>query len=1395
MSAPQSNSALVLELAEEFLDRYRRGERPSLKEYVDRYPLLGAEIREVFPAMAMMENIALADGSLAGEALPGGGHPPAALPQRLGDYRIIREVGHGGMGVVYEAEQVSLGRHVALKVLPKSLLPDARAKQRFEREAKAAAKLHHTNIVPVFGVGEQDGMPYYVMQFIQGLGLDEVLDELKKLQCAGATTGPFAGGEVRGSRRELSAVQVARSLLTGEFQGTNDQDGAGEAVAPRDAAHQEDQGADAPRPPAFSDSFTRSSSSVVLPGRGRDGSQSKHRKPTYWQNVASIGVQVAEALEYAHKQGIKHRDIKPSNLLLDTQGTVWVTDFGLAKADDQQNLTHTGDILGTLRYMPPEAFEGRSDVRSDVYSLGLTLYELLAFRPAFAEKERNRLIKQVTHEEPARLRKLNRSVPRDLETIVHKASDREPGRRYQTAADLAADLQRFLNDEPIQARRVSAWRRAVLWARRRPAAAALLLVSGLAALALVGVGVALFFNVRLQEAFDEADRLRQAEAGARNQEAQARKQLEQLQYAHFIDRAHTGLRDGNLGQVEALLEACRVEQRHWEWQYLKRQRDTALRTFEGFYPAEAEVTLNWGTRAFSLDEARIAIANTDGTVKVCDATTGREMLTLQSPTARLLAVTFSPDGTRLASIGSDHTIRIWNATTRQEPVSLTGHTTKISCVFFSPDGRRLASTAWHEECVRIWDVATGQPLFPPLKAPTKSAKGFPGAVGNIAFSPDGARLASTIRDGSIYIWDVNTGRLIRTLQGDTFEIWGLAFSPDGTRLASGGHDHTVKIWDVDPGRAQGGDSPLLTFRDHSNWLTSVAFSPDGARVASASADGVIKIWMAATGEERVSLTTDAGVISKLAYSLDGARLISEANINSVGRGALKVWDTTTDPKARILARHQGQSFHGVLSPDGKRFAFSNFDSPDAKATVLDTTTGQVLHTLKGHSPNLHKIAFSPDGRRIATTGGDKTVKLWDAETGQEICTFDTGNREIHSAVIPSAVAFSPIGNRIAMTRSDNLVSLWDLTTDREVLQLKGHQDNIVNNTNSIVNITYSPDGRFIGTLGHGASVVRVWDAQTGKELHCLQGHASLIGGIAFSPDAKWLASASLDQTVKLWDVATGALLRTFKGHSFMVLSVAFTPDGKRLASAGQDGTVKIWDPALEAEALLTLHFHTGEAAQVTFSPDGGQLYLATGERVIQVFDARPLTPEITAEREALGLLEYLFTKPLCKADVIEHLRHSPTITAPARQLALELVERYHEETDPELYYQSSWALLRQTYLNRVQYDFALRQARTACERAPKNGRYQTALGVAQYRTGQYEAARTTLKQRDNGTPEVLAFLAMAQHRAGQHPDARTTLEQLLQTMNQPEWSRNAEALGFVREAEALLRGPAPEPKP
>jgi serine/threonine protein kinase len=608
MSKTGTKSEIVLGLAEQFLERYRQGERPSLREYIDRHPELAEDIREVFPAMALMENIAVV--SEPAQDSPKAPSAPEAVPlQQLGDYRLIRTIGHGGMGIVYEAEQVSLGRHVALKVLPRKMLVDAKHRRRFEREARLAAKLHHTNIVPVFGVGEQDGLPYYVMQFIQGLGLDQVLEELKGLKAGGAQTNlprtaAGKGGEPKSAvpeqgnvaRKELSAVDVARSLLTGQFEPaaansrldplpTEDSAGrpVGLVVAARleRAPGQEVSASPSAGPPLEG----LSDSAVVLPGQSGTSGHRKAKPPTYWQSVAQIGVQVARALDYAHQQGVLHRDIKPSNLLLDRRTTVWVTDFGLAKAADSEDLTHTGDVLGTLRYMPPEAFEGKSDARSarsDVYSLGVTLYELLALRPAFEEKDRNKLVKQVTTGEPPRLERLNREVPRDLVTIVHKAIDRDPRQRYASAGELAADLQRFAVDEPIRAR-------------------------------LKGQGGP----------------------------------VRSVSWSPHGLRLATVCADGtaHVWDVDSARELVTLT---WH--------NSGFDSFD-FWSGVVHST------SWSPDGLRLATGSADGTAHVWDVVSGRELLSLSGQTRAVLSVAWSPDGQRLATASEDGTVKVWEVAT------------------------------------------------------------------------------------------------------------------------------------------------------------------------------------------------------------------------------------------------------------------------------------------------------------------------------------------------------------------------------------------------------------------------------------------------------------------------------------------------------------------------------------------------------------------------------------------------------------------------------------------------------------------------------------------------------------------------------------------------------------
>jgi serine/threonine protein kinase len=377
-------------LAEEFAARYRRGEEPSVEEYAMKYPELADAIRMLFPTVCLLERGKLGRSG-SGSEFGLGRASPAGLPiKQLGDNRIIRELGRGGMGVVYEAEQISLGRRVAIKVLRGHATADATSRDRFLREARAVARLKHANIVPIYAVGEVDDIPYLVMELVEGAGLDRLLGDERR-------------------------------------------------------------------------------------GNGETGSREHAR----W--VARLGLQAADALASAHEQGILHRDVKPANLLLDRSGKVWLADFGLARLIDDLTLTTSGHLAGTPRYLAPECLQGDADARSDVYSLGITLYELLVGRPAFTESDRIRLLRQVEEHAIAPPRKLDPSIPRDLETIVLKASAREPSARYATAAELADDLRRFLEGYPLKARRLSIGARLRFWVRRNPVMSALAATSALLA--------------------------------------------------------------------------------------------------------------------------------------------------------------------------------------------------------------------------------------------------------------------------------------------------------------------------------------------------------------------------------------------------------------------------------------------------------------------------------------------------------------------------------------------------------------------------------------------------------------------------------------------------------------------------------------------------------------------------------------------------------------------------------------------------------------------------------------------------------------------------------------------------------------------------------------------------
>ncbi len=439
-------------LAEEFLDRRRRGEAATVQDYATAHPEFSAEIRSLFPAMLAMEKFKttrLSSSSARIDLL-------VEAPEQLGDFRIIREIGRGGMGVVYEAEQQSLERRVAVKLFPPQALADLRQLKRFHIEARTAASLHHTNIVPVFGVGEQDGLHYYVMQCIHGKGLDQYV------QPALTEPDPTVIGDIRDGTPSLAFSNTSTNPLA---------DGDSEIVAAATV-----DTSPIPRPAATE------ADDVEL-------------QVLNFRSVADIGIQVADALAYAHAQGVLHRDIKPGNLMLDPKGTVWITDFGLATIMEAEELNQAPDVVGTLRFMAPEHLNGKQDARSDIYSLGVTMYELLTLKPAFEEKSRAKLISRIMKGDVVAPATLRPDIPRDLAAIVMKAMACDVAHRYDNADELASDLRRFVEGRPVRARKINPaatfWR----WMRRNP------VVSSLSsALVLVAVSSIVLISAKWREA-------------------------------------------------------------------------------------------------------------------------------------------------------------------------------------------------------------------------------------------------------------------------------------------------------------------------------------------------------------------------------------------------------------------------------------------------------------------------------------------------------------------------------------------------------------------------------------------------------------------------------------------------------------------------------------------------------------------------------------------------------------------------------------------------------------------------------------------------------------------------------------------------------------------------------
>jgi serine/threonine protein kinase/WD40 repeat protein len=1342
MPASDSSRDVVLErLAAEFVQRHRNGEHPPLTEYTDRYPDLAGDIRDLFPALVQLEQLkppadATGDFDLAPSCADG------SRLDRLGDYRILREVGRGGMGVVYEAEQESLGRHVALKVLPAAALLSATYLERFRREAKAAGRLHHTNIVPVFGVGEVEGVHFYAMQFIRGEGLDKVLADVRRLRRQSGVATPVTA-PTQGS--------IAHSLLAGHF---------------------------APPPAADAPGSASGSSASGDANPSTSGLSMSGPEADYCRGVARIGVQAAEALAYAHRQGVLHRDVKPSNLLLDAQGTVWITDFGLAKAEGSDELTHTGDIVGTIRFMAPERFEGKSLPQSDVYALGITLYELLTLRPAFDDTNKGRLIGKVVHDAPLAPRKIDPRIPRDLETVVLKCLAKDPHERYPSAEALAEDLQRFLADRPVRARRTTVGEQVWRWCRRNPLVASLagLLLVVLLVTAVGGVVMSVLLNEALDQANTDRDK-------ARDAERQGKKQL----FESLVSDAKARRFSGRVGQRFGTLESIRKAAA------LARELEMPPETFDELRNlAIAALALpdmhlfkawDWpkGSHGLAIDDQLKLYARGDGkgNITVRRLADDVEIARRTGEIPNILPDGFEDDGRALVLTNpADRSRKRWRLDGKEDV--LLGKLPTIGEGYWinsTTDQKLVAALNFKTGVIQVHELATGRRLH------------------NICFG----KWVNGPAGANAVMWDMHPWRHeLAIAMGD----WG---EPER---------QVVRILDLDEGKVQKEliANPRLQVHGRMGW------HPDGRTLAVACTYAVV-LWDVPTGKEVFRITDHKGGGLHAAVSRSGQLM----STYSEWAGGVKFWHPHT---GKPLLNLPNMRIHPTAqAPDGRMYTYR---IDDTQLQLWATEPSPVLRVLvrspfRGRTAEYRRTAVHPGGQLLAV-GTTQGVSLFDLARGLDVGHLDLGyNLTVQfDPATGDLLTFGTLGllrwpvrpatdgaaglrvgppqrllskaatdQEFRLSRDGRTIAVGDY--DR-VLVLRADQPGppLVLKPSGEVRqqISISPDGKWVAAGSHWSGAIDVWDTRTGR-LMKRQPLKNTPGLAQFTPDSKRLLVGSLD-ACRFWNTSdwTESPVLLEKGSSGGWGGGGpmpeFTPDGRLLVWESNEGSLRLLSSATGKEIARLESPDQGRSGYTSFSPDGRFVVTINADyATIQVWDLHTLRqllkeldldwnddpyPAPKAERYTPG------TPPLAITIDSGDLAGLARRREAARQMnndAWHVVTGPVDKRDPAL---------------------ALKKIQQALEDDPDNPMLWNTLGVVQYRNGMYQEARVTLEKslaagRDEAAGYDLFFLAMCHAQLGDAAKAKDYFDRAVQWV-EAEKSLSGQAVvelkTFRTEAEEVL---------
>jgi WD40 repeat protein/predicted Ser/Thr protein kinase len=1057
---------------------------------------------------------------------PGPEPPPPEeprLPDRLGRYRVLRLLGEGGMGAVYEAEQDGPHRRVALKVIRPGLLAAALLK-RFAQEVEILGRLHHPGIAQIYEAGvAQDGQPFFAMEFVHGLPLDEY------------------------ARRQGLDVAARVGLMA----------------------------------------------------------------------------RVCDAVQHAHDQGVIHRDLKPANILVEEGGQPKVLDFGVARATDADlvsgtGLTRTGQLLGTPHYMSPEQVTpdpSAIDHRADVYALGVILFELLAHRLPYQLENRPlaEAARLIQEQDAPRLGSIHPELRGDVETIVAKALEKDRARRYATAADLGADLRRWLAHEPIQARPPSALYHLRKFARRHKGLVAGVLATG-AALVLGLVGTIVF-------AVGEARQRRQADEDKREAQFQA--------YRARLAAAVAALSNNDVADAARQLEAAPGALRGWEWRHLSSRLDDSSAVLR-FRPADPAVLL-WGP-----EDLRVGTFTGTG-LRFRDEG-GRELP--ERPFPRSARYVFSravpATGWLVADWENPRLVRLRDETGRVV-CTIKPREGEPGQLALSPDRTRLAVGLNFEGApyrIGLFDTSSGQE-----RANWAAGRG---QIHALAFSPDGKRLASGGDDLVVRIWDAATGRPLAECRGHTSKVLSVAFRGDGSRLVTASHDGTVRQWDPATGREI--EPP---YDRHTAEVIAAVYSPDGQRVASTGADRTVRLWWAVGRHDQAVLRGHTRTVADLAFSRDGRRLVSASHdlSNYQGDGTARFWEAAPEVTLPVLAGHKSYVYPVAYSPDGRWIASGAWDGT---IRLWDAATGEVFAKLPYPDPGIVRaLAFTPDGARLVSGGDFGELLLWDLSVGRI-------QGRVPKTKFVRSVAVSPDGARIATglyewsgdPNSEFTMSISDVATGRRI------------GTGAGVPFAFSPDGKWLAGWDAGGKTVVLWDAHTFRPVAHWQGHTGGINAVAFDRAGGRLVSASSDRTVRLWDVATGQCLRVFEGHTDEVFAAVFHPDGSRIASGGRDRAVWLWDPATGQE-VAHLPGHASYIWSLAFSPHGRTLVSGSGDGTVRLWDTEPLKTRYQARREAAALrpeaarlVEALWRQKKDAAAVVEALRAEGPLSEPLRQAVL-----------------------------------------------------------------------------------------------------------------------------------------------